>query len=319
MKYNIDPELRPILELLPPFDLKDPATMRATMDAIVGPANEALDTSGMSINDHPVPGENGAPDVTVRVYRPEGVDGALPGLLYLHGGGFVFGNLESEHATCLAISQNLRIVVVSVDYRLSPETAFPGPLDDCYAALTWTRANADTLGIDVKRLGIIGQSAGGCLAAACALRARDENGPALCYQFLSIPVLDDRLDTPSMQAFTDTPIWHRPNAEQSWDYYLGDALRRGADDVPALAAPARAENLAGLPPACITVMEFDPLRDEALVFGQRLLAAGVSTEIHCYPGTFHGSSMVVDAALSKRGVVDMFTALARGLCVDSQH
>lgn len=119
-----------------------------------------------------------------------------------------------------------------------------------------------------------------------------------------------------MTAFTDTPIWHRPNAEQSWDYYLGSSYQRGADNVPALAAPAREQDLAGLPPACITAMEFDPLRDEALIYAQRLLAAGVSAEIHCYPGTFHGSSMVVDAALSKRGVADMFTALARGLCVD---
>jgi|TARA_R100000005_G_scaffold96344_1_gene82561 acetyl esterase/lipase len=317
MKYNIDPELRPILDLLPPFDLADPATMRATMDAMVGPANAALDTSGTVISDHAAPGLDGAPEVPVRVYRPESATGTLPGLLYLHGGGFVFGNLESEHATCLAISRRLGIVVVSVDYRLSPETAFPGPVDDCYAALLWTQANAATLGIDLRRLGVMGQSAGGCLAAACALRARDENGPALCYQFLSIPVLDDRLDTPSMQAFTDTPIWHRANAEQSWDYYLGSALQRGTAEVPALAAPARATNLQGLPPACVTVMEFDPLRDEALVYAQRLLAAGVSTEIHCYPGTFHGSSMVVDAALSKRGVADMLTALARGLCVES--
>lgn len=318
MKYNIDPELRPILDLLPPFDLKNPAAMRAMMDAMTGPANAALDTSGVNITDHAAPGLNGAPDVAVRVYRPEGAKDSVPGLIYIHGGGFVFGNLDSEHATCFAISQNLGIVVVSVDYRLSPETAFPGPLDDCYAALQWAHAEGDALGIDVRRLGIMGQSAGGCMATACALRARDEGGPALCYQFLSIPVLDDRLDTPSMQAFVDTPIWHRPNAEQSWDYYLGNQYQRGASDVPALAAPARAESLAGLPPACVTVMEFDPLRDEALIYAQRLLAAGVSTEIHCYPGTFHGSSMVVDAALSKRGVADMFTALARGLCVDPQ-
>ena len=319
MKYNIDPELRPILDLLPPFDLADPATMRATMDAMVGPANAALDTRGTTISDHVAPGLAGAPEVPVRVYRPESATAALPGLLYLHGGGFVFGNLESEHATCLAISRQLGIVVVSVDYRLSPETAFPGPLDDCYAALLWTQANAATLGIDLRRLGVMGQSAGGCLAAACALRARDENGPALCYQFLSIPVLDDRLDTPSMQAFTDTPIWHLANAEQSWDYYLGSALQRGTAEVPALAAPARAENVQGLPPACVTAMEFDPLRDEALIYAQRLLAAGVSTEIHCYPGTFHGSSMVVDAALSKRGVADMLAALGRGLCVESRQ
>lgn len=318
MKYNIDPELRPILDLLPPFDLKEPQAMRATMDAMVGPINAELDTSGVTISDHQVPGAKGDPEVTVRVYQPANSSSAVPGLVYLHGGGFVFGNLESEHATCVALCQNLGIVVVSVDYRLSPETAFPGPLEDCYAALCWTHVQRDSLGIDPRRIGIMGQSAGGCLAAATALATRERGGPALCYQFLSIPVLDDRLDTPSMRDFTDTPIWHRANAEQSWDYYLGSEYQRGADNVPALAAPAREENLAGLPPACVTAMEFDPLRDESLIYAQRLLAAGVSTEIHCYPGTFHGSSMVVDAALSKRGVADMFTALARGLCVDPQ-
>lgn len=318
MKYNIDPELRPILDLLPPFDLKEPQAMRATMDAMVGPINAELDISGITISDHNAPGAAGDPGVPVRVYQPANASGPVPGLIYLHGGGFVFGNLESEHATCVALCRNLGIVVVSVGYRLSPETTFPGPLEDCYAALSWAHAQRDRLGIDARRIGVMGQSAGGCLAAATALAARERGGPALCYQFLSIPVLDDRLDTPSMRDFTDTPIWHRANAEQSWDYYLGGNYERGADNVPALAAPAREQNLAGLPPACITAMEFDPLRDESLIYAQRLLTAGVSTEIHCYPGTFHGSSMVVDAALSKRGVADMFAALARGLCVDPQ-
>ncbi|PLW83623.1 esterase [Kineobactrum sediminis] len=318
MKYNIDPELTPILELLPPFDLKDPGVMRATMDAMIAPANAELDTSGVTITDHHIPGAPGDPEVPVRVYQPENATAAVPGLIYLHGGGFVFGNLESEHANCLALCRNLGIVVVSVDYRLSPETAFPGPLEDCYAALSWAHAQRDTLDIDERRLGIMGQSAGGCLAAATALATRERGGPALCYQFLSIPVLDDRLDSTSMRAFTDTPIWHRPNAEQSWDYYLGSAYQRGGADVPALAAPAREQNLAGLPAACVTVMEFDPLRDEALSYAQRLLAAGVSTEIHCYPGTFHGSSMVTEATLSRRAVTDTYAALTRGLCIDQK-
>jgi acetyl esterase/lipase len=316
MKYNIDPELTPILEVLPPFDLKDPAVMRATMDAMVASVNAELDTSGITIADHHIPGAAGDPEVPVRVYQPENATAAVPGLVYLHGGGFVFGDLESEHANCLALCRNLGIVVVSVDYRLSPEVAFPGPLEDCYAALGWTHLQRDILGIDERRLGIMGQSAGACLAAATALATRERGGPALCFQFLSIPVLDDRLDSTSMQAFTDTPIWNRPNAEQSWDHYLGSAYQRGAADVPALAAPAREQDLAGLPAACVTVMEFDPLRDEALSYAQRLLAAGVSTEIHCYPGTFHGSSMATEATLSRRAVTDMFAALTRGLCID---
>jgi acetyl esterase/lipase len=152
-----------------------------------------------------------------------------------------------------------------------------------------------------------GQSAGGGLAAATVLRAHDEGGPAIAFQSLGMPELDDRLETASMQQFVATPLWSRPQAIRSWEMYLGG---RPADHY---AAPARREDLSGLPPAHVFTMELDPLRDEGITYAQRLLQAGVSVELHSYPGTFHGSSLVQDAAVSKRMSEDILDALRRGL------
>lgn len=317
MPYNFDPEITPLLDFMPPVDMADPAAARAAFAGATQAMIADLDTSGVTFEDRAVPGLDGAPDVAVRSYRPAAASGPVPGLVYIHGGGFALGSLDSEHGICVNLCRALGIVIVSVDYRLSPETAYPGPLDDCYAALAWTAANAGELGLDPQRLGIGGQSAGGCLAAACALRARDEKGPTLCFQLLGIPVLDDRMDSPSMVQFTDTPCWDRGKAELSWQYYLGDAYTPGADNVPAYAAPARATDLAGLPPAYISTMEFDPLRDEGLLYGMRLLQAGVQVEIHNYPGTFHGSSVFAQTRIHQREMADTLAVLRRGLGVDS--
>jgi acetyl esterase/lipase len=237
--------------------------------------------------------------------------------LYIHGGGFVIGDLESEHGMCLALSRELGIVVVSVDYRLAPETPYPGALEDCYSTLQWISDNAGQLHIDAKRLGIFGQSAGGGLSAATALLSRDRQGPPLCFQYLGIPELDDRLDTPSMQGFVDTPMWNRPNAELSWEFYLGQGYQRGADTVPHHAAPARCENLSGLPPAYISTMEFDPLRDEGVLYALRLMQAGVATELHSFPVTLHGSSLFATAQVSQRESAEMMAVLRRGLKLDN--
>jgi acetyl esterase len=205
-------------------------------------------------------------------------------------------------------------VVVSVAYRLAPEHPYPAGLEDCYAALVWLAGHAAELGVDPARLAVAGGSAGGGLSAALALLARDRGGPALCFQYLAIPELDDRLTTPSMQAFVDTPLWNRPSAVRSWEYYLGPGLAAGSDDVPPYAAPSRATDLAGLPPAYISVCEFDPLRDEGIAYAQALLAAGVSVELHLFPGTFHGSTMVNPAAaISRRQNEETAAVLARAL------
>jgi acetyl esterase/lipase len=225
-------------------------------------------------------------------------------LLYLHGGGYCLGSVEIEHAGAVQLAYALGAVVVSVEYRLAPEHPYPAGLEDCYASLCFLAALD---GVDPARIGVHGQSAGGGLAAAVALLARDRGGPALAVQSLGMPALDDRLETPSMRAFVDTPMWSRQQAAQSWQLYLGGAEADG------YAAPARMADLHGLPPAYITTMELDPLRDEGISYAMRLLEAGVSVELHNYPGTFHGSAVAMKAAVSKRAGAELVTALAARL------
>lgn len=304
-----DPELAPIIPLLPQLGMEDVAKARAGLEEILGSMARAEAPDDVTWDDRAIPGPTGAPDVTVRVYRPKKDGTGRPGVLYIHGGGFCVGSIESEHDGPLRICSNLGAVVVSVEYRLAPEHPFPAGFDDCYAALLWMAESYDALGIDPSRVAVMGGSAGGALAAAVALAARDRRGPRLCFQLLNIPVIDDRLDTPSMRQFTDTPMWNRPNAELSWKYYLGE----NPSEVSPYAAPGRATNLAGLPPAFVSTMEFDPLRDEGILYAMRLLEAGVSVELHQYPGTFHGSAVIPTAAVSQRSAAEMTAVLARAL------
>jgi acetyl esterase len=316
MTYNIDPELAPIVELLPKLGIEDPVAARIGFVELIKAMNGELDESGVTMRDQQIPGPNGAPSVPVRIYQPAGLEVAVPGLLHIHGGGFVLGDLDSEMGSCLSLCRDLGIVIVSVDYRLAPETPYPGGLEDCYATLNWVAENSASLLIDDQRLGIWGMSAGGGLSAATALLSRDRQGPAICFQYLGIPEVDDRLNTPSMIQFTDSPMWNRPSAELSWDYYLGEAYHRGDDDVPYHAAPARAEDLTNLPPAYVSTMEFDPLRDEGVLYALKLMQAGVATELHSFAGTFHGSSMVAHAEVSKREATEMRAVLRRGLNIN---
>ncbi|WP_210592984.1 alpha/beta hydrolase [Streptomyces sp. GESEQ-35] len=312
MTYAFDPELVPWIEMLPQTPLTDIELVRQSESDLIADVPVYEPPIPLDVRDLEVPGPQSDPQVPVRVYKPADADGTLPGLLYLHGGGFVLGSVAMFDSHAARIAAEVGAVVVSVEYRLAPEHPFPAGFEDCYAALLWTAAHAAELGIDPERLGVGGESAGGGLAAAIALVARDRGGPALCFQLLGIPELDDRLDTVSMRAFTDTPLWNRPDAELSWDYYLGVGVR-GTEGVSPYAAPARAEDLSGLPRAYVTTCEFDPLRDEGLTYAQRLLQAGVPTELHHYPGTFHGSALIEDAAVTQRMIADQLGALRRGL------
>jgi acetyl esterase/lipase len=312
----LDPELAAVLEWLPHIELDDPVAARRAFDqALEAIVVEIPGIERLTVEDRTVPGRNGGPDVRVRVYRPAAATRtAVPGVVMIHGGGFVVGSIDAEHAGAAAIAIDTGGVVVSVDYRLAPEHAYPAALDDCYAALCWLHDEAAALHVDPARVALAGASAGGGLAAATALYARDQGGPAVCFQLLQIPELDDRLETPSMQRFVDSPLWNRPLAVQSWRAYLG-ALA-GADDVPAYAAPSRATDLSGLPPAYVSTAENDPLRDEGIDYAQRLLQAGVSVELHQFPGTFHGSALVTTAAVSRRAQREMSVVLRRALGVD---
>jgi acetyl esterase len=250
--------------------------------------------------------------VPVRVYRPAGLDKDAPAMIFIHGGGFVMGDVSSRDPLCLGLAHHGQCVVVSVDYRLAPEHTFPAGFDDCYAALEWLAKKPIEASLSPAKIAVCGISAGGGLAAALALKSRDQNGPVLVHQFLIIPDIDDRLITDSSHRIHDARVWDRNTAEVSWQMYLGDSY---GGDVSPYAAPARATDLSGLPPATVLVEDLDILRDEGVDYANRLNNAGVRTELHVYPGTFHGHFGVVpEAAISQRTVDDIFSSVKRAFC-----
>lgn len=296
----LDSELEPFLGSFPPASLTDPVTARAQLAALAAVA-PSPDTTRMRIQDEVVPA---SPPVPVRIYRPSQAHGAI---VWLRGGGFVMGDLETEHPWAARIAEASGATVVSVDYRRAPEERFPAAFDDAYAAFTWTVENALELDIDPSRIALGGHAAGAGLATAVTLRARDERGPTACFQLLSQPEIDDRQQTWSARNFTETPFMTREKVAASWQHYLGSA------PASPYAAPARADDLANLPPAYIASAEFDPNRDEAIEYAQRLLQAGVSVELHQWPGTFHGSQAILSAGVSQRQIAELGSVLRRAL------
>ncbi|RAV17180.1 alpha/beta hydrolase [Mycolicibacterium sp. GF69] len=301
----MDPELEAFLALFPKPDLTDPIEERKKFAALAA-AIPVPEVAGLRVENRTVPA---TPDVPIRIYRPQGARAAI---VWLHGGGFVMGDLDTEHPWATRIADGAGVTVVSVGYRLAPENPFPAAVDDAYAVLKWTAAHAAELGVDVDRIAIGGHSAGGGLAAAVALRARDEGGPALRFQLLNQPGLDDRQDTVSARTFTDTPWMNRDKVSASWRHYLGGA------PATAYAAPARADELSCLPPAFVTTAEFCPNRDEGLTYAMRLLAAGVPVELHQWAGTFHGSQAILSAEVSQRQLAELADVLRRAMCADQE-
>ncbi|MFD8496643.1 alpha/beta hydrolase [Amycolatopsis sp. NPDC059657] len=296
----MDSELEPFLPLFPQADLGDPLDARANF-AELAAAIPAPDTGDMVIEDRTVPAD---PEVAIRIYRPSLAQGAI---VWLHGGGFVMGDLATEHPWAARLAESSGAVVISVDYRLAPENRFPAALDDAYAVLAWTAGNASGLGIDPERIAVGGHSAGAGIAAGVALRARDRQGPRICFQLLNQAGLDDRQETWSARNFTGTPWLTRGKLASAWAHYLG-----GVPATP-YAAPARAADLTGLPPAYIASAEFCPNRDEDIVYALRLMEAGVSVELHQWAGTFHGSQAILSAEISQRQNAELGAALRRAL------
>ncbi|MFJ9623287.1 alpha/beta hydrolase [Streptomyces sp. NPDC101181] len=330
MRYALDPELLLALADHPTADLRDIPAARARAAARIA-AERAPDTRGVTWRDVDAPRADGGAALRLRLYTPStpgarGAEGApgvprapggprsapLPAVYDIHGGGFVLGSVAATHARSVRLCRETGAVVAAVDYRLAPEHPYPAPAEDCYAGLVWLAAHAGELGLDPGRIAVHGQSAGGGLAAAVALMARDRGGPALCFQYLGTPAVDDRLTTASMRAFTDTPAWDRPSSLLSWSAYLGAGVP-GSPHVPAYAAPARAADLRGLPPAYVTAMQFDPLRDESVAYALALQAADVPVELHLFPGTFHGSVGVTTAEVSQRELAEEVAVLRRAL------
>jgi acetyl esterase/lipase len=269
----------------------------------------------VALTEQRVPGPKGAPQVRVLVYRPTGGTEKLPAFLHIHGGGYVVGMPEMSDARNRELAVETPCVVVSVDYRLAPESPHPAPVEDCYAALKWMHANADQLGIDPRRIGIGGESAGGGLSAALALLARDRGEVPLVFQLLIYPMLDDR--TCSLSAphpFAGEFLWTPQTNSFGWTSLLGRPP--GGEGVSPYAAAARAESLAGLPASFICTGALDLFLEEDMEYGRRLLRAGVPTEMHIYPGAFHGFNMVAEADVSKRFERDYRAALRRALYFD---
>jgi acetyl esterase/lipase len=311
-RHLIDPQLAPILELAPDMGVSA-EKLEATRErvALMTQMGLAEPDPTVTVSVRQVPGPNGAADVGVRIYRPDGLPANAPVILQIHGGGFLFGTAELGDPRNRVWAKAVNAAIVSVDYRLAPEHPYPAALDDCYAVLKWLHAEAAALGLDPDRIAVRGESAGGGLAAALCLLARDRGGPRIAFQLLIYPMLDDRTcvaDEPN--PFSGQFVWDMPSNLFGWTSWLGQPA--GTANVPYLAAPARAPDLSGLPPTLIATAALDMFIDENLVFAQRLIRSGVPTEVYVAPGAFHGfEAMVPDAWISRAFTDRCIEALRR--------
>lgn len=288
-----DPELEAALALVAD---QLPPTLTAEMIPLmrqspVGNDDEirqVLAERGFVWRDETIPGHDGD-DIVVTVIAKDGRTGTGPGFFHTHGGGMIIGNRWLGVVGFLDWAERFNGVIVTVEYRLAPEFPDPYPVEDCYAALQWTAESADELGIDTSRLLIGGGSAGGGLAAGTALLARDRRGPALVGQLLIYPMLDDRDESVSTRQIDGIGVWDRGSNITGWTALLGD--RKGTDDVSIYAAPARATDLSGLPPAFIDCGSAEVFRDEDVAYATTLWASGVQAELHVWAGGFHGFDM----------------------------
>jgi len=304
LESRIDRDLAEGFRRLTPFRLPD--DLASLREAPVRPTSSAV---AVKITERYISGADGH-EMFIKIYEPAKRDGTrLPALLWIHGGGYVLGHPNGEDMICEGFAIASGCVVVSPDYRLAPEHPYPAAIEDCYAALQWVAGAEEALTIDTARIAIGGASAGGGLTAALALLARDRGGPAICFQMPLYPMIDDRNATPSSHEIEDRRIWNGANNAAAWRMYLGDG-QTGA--VSPYAAPSRAEDLTGLPPAYTCVGQLDPFRDETIDYVARLARAGVDVEFHLYPGGYHAFEHIVpDAEISRRAKNDYMNALAR--------
>lgn len=222
--------------------------------------------------------------IPTRIYRPAGAPVMSPCVMYLHGGGFVKGDLDSSDTLAWGIAQALNTTVISVDYRLAPEDPFPAAAEDCYAALCYVTEHAESLGIDAGRLAIWGDSAGGNLATVCCLMARDRGGPSIAAHIMVYPCLTDELHADAYTTYAETTGLSTKGMDYFWDRYLGD--RRPSDN--AYAVPLKSANVAGLPPTFVHIAEIDPLADDGRQYATKLKAAGVEVELRTAGRMLHG-------------------------------
>ncbi len=275
-----------VVDMLPMdlLDLTDIPACRTIISEFLAQMPQPELPGDVDIAEEMVPGLGDDPDVRVKVYRPRDLATDAAALYWIHGGGMVLMDADGDDLLCAQRASDHNIMVVSVDYRLAPESPAPDLINDCYAGLSWLADNATDLGVDPERIAIGGASAGGGLAAGTALFARDNDGPGLVGQLLVFPMVDHRNDTASSHTITDPRVWNRQANALAWEAYLG-----GNEATP-YSSPATATDLGSLPPTYINVGQFDLFLDEDIAYARALLAAGVPTELRVYPGAFHGSN-----------------------------
>ncbi|MFG3046697.1 alpha/beta hydrolase [Streptomyces sp. NPDC048202] len=312
-----DPELAVALEainqVMPPGLTPEQIVPARRSPALRGMTDAELTMDGaFEVADRTVPGPEGAPDISLLICRPTAPTTGRPRpvLYYTHGGGMVVGNNRTGVELPLTWARELGAIVVSVEYRLAPEHPHPAPVEDVYAGLLWTAAHAGELGGDPERIVTAGTSAGGALTAALGLLLRDREGPRPLGQMLLCAMLDDRNDTPSTHQMAGIGVFDRTANETGWTALLGE--RRGGPDVSPYAAPARAEDLTGLPPTFMDTGSADTLRDEVVAFASRIWQCGGDAELHVWPGGFHSfTGFAPGAALSRSARVTQVDWLRR--------
>jgi acetyl esterase len=290
---RIDPALRDIAAGLGIVEFLDESLPgeRENANRAAAERAAAVDTAGVAVESRTIAGPDGQ-QLQLRLYQGEN-QSATPLLVYAHGGGFVTGNLDTDHAHCVELAQEAGCLVVSVDYRLAPEYPAPAAMDDVEAAFRYAVQNCADLNADGSRVGVMGRDAGAAVVAGLAQRMFDEEGPPILVQILHQPMLDSDT-TPSRREFQRTPGLNGHAISRAWGHYLGHASANGQR------VPAHRANLEGLPPTFITCSEIDPCRDEAIDYANRLLHAYVHTELHVVAATFNGfDSLVPDWVVSR--------------------
>lgn len=267
------------------MSLEKLSQIRAQVDAAVAAIEDLSDGGRFTVTQPSAPGLDGAPKVPLLVCTPVGTPASRPVLYFMHGGGFFCNDHRIGLGQQLDTAERLGATLISVGYRLAPEHPYPAQINDAYAGLLWVADHADELGIDPERIVVTGYSAGGGLSAALALTVRDKGGPRLLGQLLMAPMLDDRNDSASAMQMDAVEFWNRSHNGFGWRSLLGGA--QGGADVPQYAAPARATDLAGLPPAFLDVGSAECLRDEVLAYADRIWQAGGRAELHVWPGAIH--------------------------------
>lgn len=301
-------ELLPMLESNIKFDLNKDLEMLRNLKAPSIEKSDKVLTTNCTIKG---PGS----ELLLKVYEPKSrKNERLPAVFWIHGGGYVMGHPDGDDALCECFTEKIKCVVVSIDYRLAPEHKYPAAIEDCYAGLKWTVSKAEELKIDTSKIAIAGASAGGGLTAALALMVRDRGEIKVVFQAPLYPMLDDRNVTPSSYEINEKNLpkaWNREANEIAWKMYLGSNI---SGETSYYAAPARAKDLTGLPPAYIFIGQLDPFRDETLEYVTRLVQAGIQVEFHLYPGCFHGfDSIFNNTEISRQARSEYINAISKAL------